>query len=131
MKAKLFFGKYDLTKKLNIRDIKRKERSGNDYKQINIDIEAPAYVIFTSGSTGNPKGVIISHSAATNTILDINNKFKICATNLIKFMLYYAIVMIKICLLLIKQACLKAKVRNIEQDFFNHYINFSVKNSIN
>ena len=27
--------------------------------------------------TGNPKGVIISHSAATNTILDINNKFKI------------------------------------------------------
>lgn len=46
-------------------------------KQINIDIEAPAYVIFTSGSTGNPKGVIISHSAATNTILDINNKFKI------------------------------------------------------
>ena len=34
-------------------------------------------MIFTSGSTGNPKGVIISHSAATNTILDINNKFKI------------------------------------------------------
>ena len=71
------FISHDLTKKLNIRDIKRKERSGNDYKQINIDIEAPAYVIFTSGSTGNPKGVIISHSAATNTILDINNKFKI------------------------------------------------------
>jgi len=46
-------------------------------------------------------------------------------------MLYNDIVMTKICLFLIKQACLKAKVRNIEQDFFNHYINFSVKNSIN
>jgi amino acid adenylation domain-containing protein len=33
-----------------------------------------AYVIFTSGSTGAPKGVMIEHCAAVNTILDINSK---------------------------------------------------------
>ena len=36
-----------------------------------------AYVIYTSGSTGTPKGVMISHASAVNTILDINEKFKI------------------------------------------------------
>lgn len=36
-----------------------------------------AYIIFTSGSTGTPKGVVIRHSAAYNTIVDINNKFTV------------------------------------------------------
>lgn len=36
-----------------------------------------AYVIYTSGSTGKPKGVAISHKAASNTILDINQKFQV------------------------------------------------------
>jgi amino acid adenylation domain-containing protein len=31
-----------------------------------------AYVIFTSGSTGVPKGVMIDHRGAVNTILDVN-----------------------------------------------------------
>ena len=34
-----------------------------------------AYVIYTSGSTGNPKGVMIDHKGAVNTILDINLRF--------------------------------------------------------
>jgi amino acid adenylation domain-containing protein len=34
-----------------------------------------AYVIFTSGSTGLPKGVMIDHRGATNTILDVNRRF--------------------------------------------------------
>lgn len=34
-----------------------------------------AYIIFTSGSTGEPKGVVIRHSAAVNTVLDINRRF--------------------------------------------------------
>ncbi|MEO3801071.1 amino acid adenylation domain-containing protein [Nonomuraea sp. B1E8] len=34
-----------------------------------------AYVIYTSGSTGVPKGVMISHQAARNTIDDINTRF--------------------------------------------------------
>jgi yersiniabactin nonribosomal peptide synthetase len=37
--------------------------------------EALAYVIYTSGSTGTPKGVEVSHRAATNTILDVNERF--------------------------------------------------------
>ncbi|WP_429378152.1 amino acid adenylation domain-containing protein [Pseudomonas frederiksbergensis] len=36
-----------------------------------------AYVIFTSGSTGSPKGVMIDHRGALNTINDINRKFAV------------------------------------------------------
>ena len=34
-----------------------------------------AYVIYTSGSTGLPKGVMIDHRGAVNTIVDINQRF--------------------------------------------------------
>src|SRR5260370_4068214 len=36
-----------------------------------------AYVIYTSGSTGLPKGVMIDHRGAVNTILDINERFSV------------------------------------------------------
>lgn len=38
-----------------------------------------AYVIFTSGSTGRPKGVTIDHRGAVNTLLDINDRYKLGA----------------------------------------------------
>ncbi|EAR23260.1 non-ribosomal peptide synthetase [Nitrococcus mobilis] len=38
-----------------------------------------AYVIYTSGSTGDPKGVMITHQAALNTIDDINRRFEVDA----------------------------------------------------
>ena len=38
-----------------------------------------AYVIFTSGSTGEPKGVMIEHRSALNTVLDINERFGVGA----------------------------------------------------
>ncbi|HEY7414847.1 MAG TPA: AMP-binding protein, partial [Ktedonobacteraceae bacterium] len=40
-------------------------------------VEDLAYVIYTSGSTGVPKGVMIDHRGAVNTILDINERCKI------------------------------------------------------
>ena len=40
-----------------------------------------AYIIFTSGSTGVPKGVIITHQACINTILDINQRFQVSETD--------------------------------------------------
>ncbi|MEW6730186.1 MAG: amino acid adenylation domain-containing protein, partial [Acidobacteriota bacterium] len=36
-----------------------------------------AYVIYTSGSTGLPKGVMIDHLGAVNTVLDINQRFQV------------------------------------------------------
>jgi amino acid adenylation domain-containing protein len=40
-----------------------------------------AYVIFTSGSTGLPKGVMIDHRGAVNTILDMNRRFAITSAD--------------------------------------------------
>ncbi|RMI28193.1 non-ribosomal peptide synthetase [Nocardia stercoris] len=40
-----------------------------------------AYVIYTSGSTGTPKGVMISHRGALNTIIDINHRFGVGASD--------------------------------------------------
>ena len=36
-----------------------------------------AYIIFTSGSTGQPKGVMIDHRGALNTVADINRRFAV------------------------------------------------------
>jgi amino acid adenylation domain-containing protein len=40
-----------------------------------------AYVIYTSGSTGVPKGVMIEHRSALNTIRDVNERFAVSETD--------------------------------------------------
>lgn len=42
-----------------------------------INLDDVAYVIYTSGSTGKPKGVTITHQSAVNTIIAVNNRFRI------------------------------------------------------
>lgn len=48
---------------------------------IEINTTDIAYIIFTSGSTGIPKGVMIDHRAAMNTLEDINRRFALQAND--------------------------------------------------
>ena len=42
---------------------------------VDVNKEDLAYIIYTSGTTGEPKGVMISHKGAVNTIIDVNTRF--------------------------------------------------------
>lgn len=63
--------------KIKVSDLKNIFNEEINLKVFPTDLNAPAYVIFTSGSTGTPKGVVISHLSATNTIIDINQRYNV------------------------------------------------------
>ncbi|WP_455917946.1 amino acid adenylation domain-containing protein [Pseudomonas cerasi] len=46
---------------------------------VDVDPASLAYVIYTSGTTGRPKGVMMSHRATFNTVLDINQRVTLSA----------------------------------------------------
>jgi len=48
-----------------------------DMTEIISDPQLLAYIIYTSGTTGVPKGVMINHLGAVNTILDINQRWNV------------------------------------------------------
>lgn len=61
-----------------MKDFKALQNIDDEYmNRIEKSCDEEAYIIFTSGTTGEPKGVVITHAAAMNTIIDVNNKYKI------------------------------------------------------
>ena len=69
---------HDKVKNINLKDSRILQNSDNEYmNRIEKSCDEEAYIIFTSGTTGEPKGVVITHAAAMNTIIDVNNKYKI------------------------------------------------------
>ncbi|KUI98279.1 non-ribosomal peptide synthetase [Vibrio sp. MEBiC08052] len=62
---------------VRINDDMKSDASGSDKLPVVQSWNDLAYVIFTSGSTGQPKGVMIDHLGVTNTVLDINQRYRV------------------------------------------------------
>lgn len=56
-------------------------RKNSSVSPVAIEPEQPAYIIHTSGTTGKPKGVVMNHRGALNTIQDINEKFHVTSAD--------------------------------------------------
>ncbi|GAA0077057.1 hypothetical protein UT300005_14350 [Clostridium sp. CTA-5] len=74
---------HDSEWKRDITIISAEEQRSLNKELINISVNpnSPAYIIHTSGTTGKPKGVVVSHKAAMNTIIDINEKFNVTSSD--------------------------------------------------
>ncbi|HEY0432213.1 MAG TPA: amino acid adenylation domain-containing protein, partial [Pyrinomonadaceae bacterium] len=66
---------------LEIVEWKPSETAANILEEEAQQWDALAYVIYTSGSTGFPKGVMVDHRGAVNTVLDINRRFSVTAAD--------------------------------------------------
>lgn len=71
----LLTGEKDVTL-ASVKNISIADLTEQPVEDVVYDSASLAYVIFTSGSTGEPKGVMITHGAAMNTIEDINSRFE-------------------------------------------------------
>ncbi|MUK51037.1 non-ribosomal peptide synthetase [Aliivibrio fischeri] len=69
----------DNTERFSTIVVDQLNHTDSEIKPVEVTTEQLAYVIYTSGSTGEPKGVMISHNAAVNTILDINKRYQVNA----------------------------------------------------
>ncbi|MFF4813798.1 amino acid adenylation domain-containing protein [Kitasatospora sp. NPDC001309] len=69
----------DGTKLVNVDTEPEEDGSGEPLPPSPARPEDLAYVIFTSGSTGVPKGVMIEHTGAVNTLRDVNDRYGVSA----------------------------------------------------
>ncbi len=53
------------------------KKTSSPVMRVRIEPENLAYVIYTSGTTGLPKGVMITHAGAVNTILEVNKRYRV------------------------------------------------------
>jgi amino acid adenylation domain-containing protein len=58
-------------------------KNNESYDLVTVKPDDLGYVIYTSGTTGRPKGVMIEHAAAMNTIADINRRFNVGSDDVI------------------------------------------------
>lgn len=72
VKAFLSDGYSSVAEDIPVLYVKDADGKNGDFERVHIDSRQLAYIIYTSGSTGTPKGVAISHGAAMNTILAVN-----------------------------------------------------------
>jgi len=73
----------DVKQVINLDELNVENNSLNDLSLPECNSTNTAYVIYTSGTTGRPKGVMISHQSIINRLEWMQDKYKLCESDVI------------------------------------------------